>query len=50
MGMEFVFVKGGCFDMGDNFGDGLENEKPVHEICVDDFYMGKYEVEVGEFK
>ncbi|KAF0219900.1 MAG: hypothetical protein FD174_1624 [Geobacteraceae bacterium] len=39
-----VFVKGGCFDMGDTFGDGGSDEKPVHQVCVDDFYMGKYEV------
>lgn len=49
-GMEFVFVKGGCFQMGDTFGDGISIEKPVHEVCVDDFYMGKYEVTVGQFK
>jgi formylglycine-generating enzyme required for sulfatase activity len=43
-GMEFVLVKGGCFKMGDNFGDGLSGEKPVHEVCLDDYYIGKYEV------
>ena len=26
------------------FGDGFDWEKPVHEVCVDDFYIGKYEV------
>jgi len=46
----FVFIKGGCFQMGDTFGDGDSDEKPVHEVCVDDFYMGKYEVTVGEFR
>ena len=40
----FVFIKGGCYQMGDTFGDGDKDEKPVHEVCVDDFYMGKYEV------
>ncbi|MGA2957487.1 MAG: formylglycine-generating enzyme family protein [Thermodesulfobacteriota bacterium] len=49
-GMEFIFVKGGCYEMGDTFGDGHEREKPVHEVCVDDFYLGKYEVTVGEFR
>lgn len=39
-----VFVKGGCFQMGDIFGDGEINEVPVHKVCVDDFYMGKYEI------
>lgn len=49
-GMEFILVKGGCFQMGDTFGDGESDEKPVHEVCVDDFYMGKYEVTQGQWK
>lgn len=48
-GMEFVLVPGGCFQMGDTFGDGDGYEMPVHEVCVDDFYMGKYEVTQGEY-
>jgi formylglycine-generating enzyme required for sulfatase activity len=48
--MEFVFVKGGCFQMGNTFGDGEPDEKPVHEVCVDDFYMGKYEVTQGQWQ
>jgi formylglycine-generating enzyme required for sulfatase activity len=49
-GMELVFVKGGCYRMGDLWGDGVggdgdgTQERPVHEVCVDDFYIGKYEV------
>lgn len=43
-GMEFVFVKGGCYQMGDTFDSGNWDEKPVHEVCVSDFYIGKYEV------
>ncbi len=49
-GMEFVYVKGGCFQMGDTFRNGDSDEKPVHEVCVDDFYIGKYEVTQGEWK
>jgi len=41
--MEFVYVPGGCFQMGDTFGEGDSDEKPVHDVCVDDFYIGKYE-------
>lgn len=48
-GMEFVRVKGGCYNMGDTFGDGSPDEKPVHEVCVDDFYIGKYEVTQAEY-
>jgi len=49
-GLEMVNVPGGCFQMGDNFGDGASDEKPVHEACVSDFAIGKYEVTVGQFR
>lgn len=48
-GMQFVYVKGGCYRMGDTFGDGYSDEK-VHEVCVDSFWMGKYEVTQGEWE
>ncbi|MBF0566828.1 MAG: SUMF1/EgtB/PvdO family nonheme iron enzyme [Nitrospirae bacterium] len=47
--MEFILVKGGCFQMGDTFDDGKEDEKPVHEVCLDDFYIGKYPVAFDEY-
>jgi formylglycine-generating enzyme required for sulfatase activity len=46
---EMVFVKGGCFEMGDTFDEGEDDENPVHEICVNDFYIGKYEVTQTEW-
>ncbi len=49
-GIEMVYVKGGCYQMGDTFGDGNSDEKPVHEVCPDDFYIGKYEVTQGQWK
>ena len=49
IGMEMVYVKGGCYQMGDTSGEGGAEEKPVHEVCVRDFYMGKYEVTQGQW-
>ena len=49
-GLEFVFVKGGTFEMGDTFGDGFDNEQPVHSVKVSSFYIGKYEVTQREWK
>jgi formylglycine-generating enzyme required for sulfatase activity len=46
---EMVFVKGGCFERGDIFDEGEDDENPVHEICVGDFYIGKYEVTQTEW-
>jgi formylglycine-generating enzyme required for sulfatase activity len=50
LGMEFVYVKGGLFEMGDVFGDGKSDEKPVHEVHVDGFWIGKYEVTQGQWE
>ncbi len=49
-GMEMVFVKGGCFQMGDTVGGGNADEKPVHEVCLSNFYLGKYEVTQGQWR
>jgi formylglycine-generating enzyme required for sulfatase activity len=49
-GMEFIAVPAGCFLMGDTIGDGESDEQPVHEVCLDGFSIGKYEINVGEFR
>ena len=46
-GMEFMWVPKGCFQMGSN--SGQDDEKPIHEICIDGVWMGKYEITVGQF-
>jgi len=46
---EFVKVAGGCFQMGDSFGGGGSDEEPVHEVCVDNFAIGKFEVTQGQW-
>ena len=45
---EMVYVEGGSFEMGSNDGDS--NEKPVHRVTVDDFYIGKYVVTQKELE
>ena len=47
-GMEVVWVPEGCYQMGSSSGD--PDEKPVHEVCVEGFWMGKYEVTQGQWK
>jgi formylglycine-generating enzyme required for sulfatase activity len=45
-GMEFVWVKGGCFEMG-CIAEAWQcnpNEYPVHKVCLDGFWIGKYPV------
>jgi formylglycine-generating enzyme len=38
---EMVFVKGGTFKMG---GNNNEREKPIHEVSLSDFHIGKFPV------
>ncbi|MCU0645135.1 MAG: formylglycine-generating enzyme family protein, partial [bacterium] len=49
-GMTLVLIPGGTFDMGDTFGDGADDEKPVHSVTVSDFYIGKTEVTVAQYR
>lgn len=39
---DMVFVEGGSFRMGSNDGD--KDEKPMHTVILNSFYIGKYEV------
>ena len=43
--IEMVAVPGGCFQMGSDTGSS--DEKPVHEVCVSNYQIGKYEVTQG---
>jgi len=47
-GMEFVHVAGGCYNMG--AGAALSDAIPVHQVCVDDYFMGKYEVTQAQWR
>ena len=51
-GMEFVWVPQGCFQMGSPSGESKlgSDEGPVHRVCLDGFWMGKYEVTQGEWQ
>ena len=41
---EMILIPGGTFMMGDISGEGCKDERPVHEVTVPAFRMGKYEV------
>jgi len=51
-GMIFVFIEGGCYEMGCGEWSGQcdPDEFPVHQVCVDDFWMGQYEVTQNEWQ
>jgi formylglycine-generating enzyme len=41
-----VYVEGGTFEMGSRYN----NEKPVHEVTVKDFYISQYPITVAQYK
>jgi len=45
--IKMVFVEGGCFDMGDFTNSGDDDERPVHKVCLSDYYIGETEVNNG---
>jgi acyl carrier protein len=49
LGIEFALVPGGTFDMGDVWGDGEANERPVHTVTLSDFWMSEHEITNTQF-
>ncbi len=51
-GMDLVYVPSGCFKMGSSSDEKgrFVWEGPVHEACVDGFWIGKYEVTQKQWK
>ena len=50
-GMEFIRIPGGCYEMGCGFwaGDCDNDSKPAHEVCVDGFWIARYEVTLDQW-
>ena len=51
-GMEFVWIQNGCYSMGSSLNElgRNEDEGPVHEVCLDGFWIGRYEVTQGQWE
>ena len=50
---DMVYVKGGTFTMGctpEQGNDCEYDEKPTHQVTLDDFYIGKYEVKQAQWQ
>ena len=45
----FALIPAGAFSMGDSFGEGDSDERPVRQVQVSGFYLGKTEVTKGEW-
>lgn len=51
-GLEFVWVPGGCYEMGSPSGEkGRKSDESLpHKVCVEGLWVGKTEVTVGAFR
>lgn len=49
-GIEFVYIPGGAFSMGDLFGEGDKDEKSIQQVTIQGFWLSKYEVTQGQWK
>jgi formylglycine-generating enzyme required for sulfatase activity len=51
MGMVFVWIPKGCFNMGSPAGEAGRDldEGPLHKVCLDGFWMGQTEVTNGQY-
>ncbi|HOY05877.1 MAG TPA: SUMF1/EgtB/PvdO family nonheme iron enzyme [Saprospiraceae bacterium] len=45
----FVLVPGGAYIMGDQFGEGSQDELPLHQVKVRSFYLSPCELTTGEY-
>ena len=44
-----VYLPGGTFSMGDSQGIGRGDERPVHDVTLDAFSIGRYPVTVADY-
>ena len=44
-----ILIGGGSYKMGDFTGVGYEDARPLHDVVLAPFYIGKYQLTVGEF-
>jgi formylglycine-generating enzyme required for sulfatase activity len=49
MPMDMAYIPAGEFRMGDHFDEGYSSALPLHDVLIDQFYMGRYEVTNREY-
>jgi formylglycine-generating enzyme required for sulfatase activity len=49
LGIEWIHIPEGEFMMGDNFNEGSTDERPVHAVNLDSYYISKYEVTFEQY-
>ncbi len=49
LGIKMISIPGGSFKMGDIFGDGRSNEKPVHRVTLSPYFIGETPVTFAQY-
>ncbi|WP_417913595.1 SUMF1/EgtB/PvdO family nonheme iron enzyme [Candidatus Electronema sp. JM] len=49
LGIKMMLIRGGRFRMGDIQGNGSDDARPVHEVELDSFAIGRYPVTFAEY-
>ncbi len=49
LGIQWIQIPAGSFQMGDNFGDGYPPELPVHTVYLSTYFISKHEVTFDQF-
>ena len=47
---DYVLVPAGAFRMGDTLNEGWPRERPVHNVELDAYYIGRVEISNGEWR
>jgi formylglycine-generating enzyme required for sulfatase activity len=49
LGIEWIDISAGEFQMGDNFNEGWSDERPVHTVYLDSYKVSRYEVTFDQY-
>lgn len=47
---EMIYIQGGSFMMGSEWENADKDERPVHKVTLNNYYIGKYEVTVQDYR
>jgi formylglycine-generating enzyme required for sulfatase activity len=49
IGIQWIDIPSGEFQMGDNFNEGDANERPVHTVYLDNYKISKHEITFDQY-
>lgn len=49
LGIDFIYIQGSTFQMGDTFNEGSNNERPVHTVQLSSYRLSKTEITFAQY-